>query len=167
MTSNIGADVLKNQTSLGFKKVTMYGSYQAMKDLLSKEIEKHFRPEFLNRLDDTIVFHPLTREDLQHIIHLEMKGVEARIAKKGVAISLSKEALEYLIDQGYNPDYGARPLKRAIERLVEDPMSEGLLRGEFKDVKEIHITLKDNHLFFEPVQSEKKEVTAAGGEAKK
>jgi ATP-dependent Clp protease ATP-binding subunit ClpC len=133
-----------------------------MKEMLTKEVEKHFRPEFLNRLDDIIVFRPLTRTDLESIIHLEMKAVEARVAKKGVRISLSKEALDYLIDQGYNPDFGARPLKRAIERLVEDPLSEGLLRGEFKDAREIKISIKDKHLFFEPqLMGEKKEVGAA------
>src|SRR5688572_9144651 len=94
MTSNIGADVLKNQTTLGFKKVQTDGSYQAMKEMLTKEVEKHFRPEFLNRLDDMIVFRPLSREDLTHIIHLEMKGVENRVAKKGIRIELSADALE-------------------------------------------------------------------------
>jgi len=159
MTSNIGADVLKNQTTLGFKKVSVDSSYNAMKELLGKEVEKHFRPEFLNRLDDLIVFRPLTRKDLETIITLEMKSVEARVQKKGVRITLTNEALDYLIDQGFNPDFGARPLKRAIERLVEDPLSEGLLRGEFKEAKHIHISLKDKHLLFEP-QEEKKEVGA-------
>ncbi len=165
MTSNIGAELLKNQAPLGFKKVSVDASYQGMKELLSKEVEKHFRPEFLNRLDDVIVFRPLTRTDLQSIIHLEIKQVEARVAKKGMKISLTGEALEYLIDQGYNPDFGARPLRRAIERLVEDPLSEGLLRGEFKESKEIKISLKDKHLFFEPIEPPggKKEVAAADG----
>jgi ATP-dependent Clp protease ATP-binding subunit ClpC len=169
MTSNIGADLLKNQTTLGFKKVSIDGTYGAMKELLSKEVEKHFRPEFINRLDDLIVFRPLNRTDLESIIHLEMKAVEARVAKKGVRITLTDEALNYLIDQGFNPDFGARPLKRAIERLVEDPLSEGLLRGEFKDAKHIHISMKDKHLFFEPMESsggDKKEV-GAGSEGKK
>ena len=168
MTSNIGAEVLKNQTSLGFKKVTVDATYQGMKELLTKEVEKHFRPEFLNRLDDIIVFRPLTRKDLESIIHLEMKAVELRVAKKGVRITLSEEAVQYLIDQGYNPDFGARPLRRAIERLVEDPLSEGLLRGEFKEAKEIRISLKDKHLFFEPVESgQKKEVGAGAAEGGK
>jgi ATP-dependent Clp protease ATP-binding subunit ClpC len=166
MTSNIGAEMLKNQTTLGFKKVSSDGSYGAMKELLSKEVEKHFRPEFINRLDDIIVFRPLTRKDLESIIHLEMKAVEARVQKKGVRIALTPEALDYLIDQGFNPDFGARPLKRAIERLVEDPLSEGLLRGEFKGARHIHIGMKDKALFFEPqdfappVEEGKKEVAA-------
>jgi ATP-dependent Clp protease ATP-binding subunit ClpC len=166
MTSNIGAEVLKNQTSLGFKKVTVDASYQGMKELLGKEVEKHFRPEFLNRLDDIIVFRPLTRKDLESIIHLEMKAVELRVAKKGVKITLNEEAIQYLIDQGYNPDFGARPLRRAIERLVEDPLSEGLLRGEFKEAKEIKISMKDKHLFFEP-QETGKEVGAGAGDGGK
>jgi ATP-dependent Clp protease ATP-binding subunit ClpC len=170
MTSNIGADLLKNQTTLGFKKVSIDGTYGAMKELLSKEVEKHFRPEFINRLDDLIVFRPLNRTDLESIIHLEMKAVEARVAKKGVRITLTDEALNYLIDQGFNPDFGARPLKRAIERLVEDPLSEGLLRGEFKDAKHIHISMKDKHLFFEPMETgggDKKEVGAGSEGSKK
>ncbi|HTF57685.1 MAG TPA: ATP-dependent Clp protease ATP-binding subunit, partial [Planctomycetota bacterium] len=166
MTSNIGADVLKNQTTLGFKKVNSDGSYLAMKEMLTKEVEKHFRPEFLNRLDDVIVFRPLSREDLTHIIQLEMKGVEVRVAKKGLRIELTPEATEYLIDQGYNPDYGARPLKRAIERLIEDPLSESILRGEFLDAKEIKIRLKDKHLFFDPVMAEKKDKAVTAEEKK-
>jgi len=164
MTSNIGADVLKNQTTLGFKKVTVDTTYQAMKELLTKEVEKVFRPEFLNRLDDVIVFRPLTRADLEQIIQLEMKSVEQRVARKGVRILLTPEAVEYLIDQGYNPDFGARPLKRAIERLVEDPLSEGLLRGEFRDAKEIRIALKDMALVFEPIPGPRE--VQAGAEGK-
>jgi ATP-dependent Clp protease ATP-binding subunit ClpC len=167
MTSNIGAEVLKNQTTLGFKKVTVDTTYQAMKELLSKEVEKHFRPEFLNRLDDIIVFRPLTRQDLERIILIEMKSVEQRVAKKGVKIILTPESTGYLIDQGYNPDFGARPLKRAIERLVEDPLSEGLLRGEFKDAREIRISLKDGHLLFEPVSGGEKKEVGAGAEGTK
>jgi ATP-dependent Clp protease ATP-binding subunit ClpC len=170
MTSNIGADVLKSQTTLGFKKTTADGTYATMKELLSKEVEKFFRPEFLNRLDDLIVFRPLTRTDLESIITLEMKAVELRLAQKGVRITLTKEALDYLIDQGFNPDFGARPLRRAIERMVEDPLSEGLLRGEFKESKLIHISLKDKHLFFEPQEapaSGDKKAVGAGTEGTK
>ncbi len=170
MTSNIGADVLKNQTTLGFKKVTADSTYESMKELLTQEIEKHFRPEFLNRLDDVIVFRPLTRTDLETIVQLEMKAVEQRVARKGLKITLDEQAIEYLIDQGYNPDFGARPLKRSIERLVEDPLSEGLLRGEFKDSQEIRITLKEKKLFFEPLEGKPGKVSAAadsGGTAKK
>ncbi len=160
LTSNIGAEVLKNQTTLGFKRVSVDSGYQSMKEILSKEVEKHFRPEFLNRLDDVIVFRSLTRKDLETIIRLEMKSVEDRVARKGVKIHMTPEALDHLLNEGYNPDFGARPLKRAIERLVEDPLSEGLLRGEFKDAKEITIALKDQRLCFEPHTGDTKEVGA-------
>lgn len=150
MTSNIGADLLKNQSSLGFKKVTVDNSYSAMKTMLSEEVTKHFKPEFINRLDDLIVFRPLTRKDLETIVHMEIKFVEKRIAAKDVRITLTPEAINFLIDAGYNPDYGARPLKRAIERLIEDPMSEKLLRGEFNDSKVVNISLKDKALSFDP-----------------
>jgi ATP-dependent Clp protease ATP-binding subunit ClpC len=167
MTSNIGADMIKNQTTLGFKKVSADSTYEGMKELMEKEVEKFFRPEFLNRLDDIIMFRPLTRKDLQSIIILEMKSVEARIEKKGVKIQLTPAALEYLIDEGYNPDYGARPLRRAIERLVEDPLSEGLLRGQFSECKEIMVRLKENALFFDPKKVEKEEPVTTEGEGKK
>lgn len=167
MTSNIGADMMKNQTTLGFKKVSTDSTYEGMKEVMEKEVEKFFRPEFLNRLDDIIMFRPLTRKDLQSIIHLEMKSVEARIEKKGVKIQLTPAALEYLIDEGYNPDYGARPLRRAIERLVEDPLSEGLLRGQFSQCKEIVVRLKENALFFDPKKVEKEEAVTTEGEGKK
>ncbi len=167
MTSNIGADMMKNQTTLGFKKASADSTYEGMKEVMEKEVEKFFRPEFLNRLDDIIMFRPLTRKDLQSIIHLEMKSVEARIEKKGVKIQLTPAALEYLIDEGYNPDYGARPLRRAIERLVEDPLSEGLLRGQFTECKEIVVRLKENALFFDPKKVEKEEAVTTEGEGKK
>jgi ATP-dependent Clp protease ATP-binding subunit ClpC len=167
MTSNIGAEVMKNQTTLGFKKASADSSYQAMKEILEKEVEKFFRPEFLNRLDDVIMFRPLTKKDLQSIIHLELKGVETRIERKGVKIQLTPAALDHLIDEGYNPDFGARPLRRAIERLVEDPLSEGLLRGQFEGCKEIVVRLKENALFFDPKKPEKEEPVAAEGDAKK
>jgi ATP-dependent Clp protease ATP-binding subunit ClpC len=104
-----------------------------MKELLSKEVEKHFRPEFLNRLDDLIVFRPL-QPDGPRVDHPPGdEGGRGARRQEGRADHADREALGYLIDQGFNPDFGARPLKRAIERLVEDPLSEGLLRGEFKE----------------------------------
>ncbi|MHC4607375.1 MAG: ATP-dependent Clp protease ATP-binding subunit, partial [Planctomycetota bacterium] len=168
MTSNIGADVLKNQSSLGFKKVTADSSYEASKELLIKEVEKFFRPEFLNRLDDVIVFRALTREDLEEIVELEMAGVKDRIGKRGFEIVLETDARKFVIDQGYNPDFGARPLKRALERLIEDPLSESILRGEFKSADKIIVKLKDKHLFFEPVKGKaRKEAVSAGSSSKK
>lgn len=158
MTSNIGADVIKNQTPLGFKKVTVDASYEGMKDMLMREVEKHFRPEFLNRLDDVIVFRSLTKDDLKKIVDIEMKGVEKRLSQRNIKLTVSPEAIEFLIEKGYNPDFGARPLRRSIERYVEDPLSEQILAGEYKNAKGILVRTKDDHLYFEPQSEEKAKV---------
>jgi ATP-dependent Clp protease ATP-binding subunit ClpC len=154
MTANIGAEVIKGQTTLGFRRVTVDASYEAMKNLLMKEVERQFRPEFLNRLDDVIVFRSLTREDLRDIVKIEMSRISERMADRGIKITLTPEAAEFLIDQGYNPDFGARPLRRALEKFLEDPLSEQVLRGEFKSVKEVTIKVKEGHLYFESQQEE-------------
>jgi ATP-dependent Clp protease ATP-binding subunit ClpC len=146
MTSNVGTDLLRSQAPLGFRKAR--DGAAGLREALLGEVEKLFRPEFLNRVDDIIIFRPLARADLEAIVHLEVKAVEERMARKGVRIALSREALDFLIDQGSDPDFGARPLKRAIERRIEDPLSEGLLRGEFKDAREIRIEVRDGSLWF-------------------
>lgn len=139
MTSNIGAKQIKNQAALGFRVNNDEVSYEKMKDQLDKEIENHFRPEFINRLDDTIVFRPLTKDDITIILDLELKGLQNRLAEKELDIELTDAAKDHIVNQGFNADFGARPLKRAIERLLEDPMSEELLRGNFKDKKMIRV----------------------------
>ena len=149
MTSNIGAEVIKNQAGLGFVKASGDQTYEQMKHKLMGFVERHFRPEFLNRLDDTIVFRPLTREDLQQIVHIEFARVANRLADRGVAVELTPEAKEFLIEKGYNPDFGARPLRRAIENHIEDPLAEELLRRQFKEGTRIFIRVKDEHLFFD------------------
>ncbi|MBI3270977.1 MAG: ATP-dependent Clp protease ATP-binding subunit [Planctomycetes bacterium] len=154
LTSNIGADVIKNQATLGFKKTGADANYDQMKGQLLKEIEKHFRPEFLNRLDEVIVFRGLTRVDLQKVVHLELAGIAKRIHDRGLTLKLTDEATEFLIDNGYNPDFGARPLRRAVERFVEDPLSESVLRGEYKDFNFILVDVKEGHLHFQPSKLE-------------
>ncbi len=133
MTSNIGAELIKGGGGgFGFQKQSEDANYEAMKTTLMKEIERHFRPEFINRLDDVIVFHPLTRVDLESIVDYELKKVRSRLEEKGIALELDQSAKDYLIDKGYNPDFGARPLRRAIEHNVEDSLSESILRGEME-----------------------------------
>ena len=102
-----------------------------MKERLKDAIEKYFRPEFLNRLDDVIVFHSLNKEDLKQIVDIELSKVRGRMADRGLELVLTDEAKDFLIDKGYNPDFGARPLRRAIENMIEDPLSEEILRGSF------------------------------------
>ena len=143
MTSNIGADLIKNQSGFGFAKKTPESSYEKMKEILQKEVERHFRPEFLNRVDDTIVFKALTREDLRTIVEYEIAKVFKRLTEHGLKLELSEQAKEFLIDKGYNPEFGARPLRRAIEHYIEDPLSEAMLRGEFKGKNLIKVDAHD------------------------
>ena len=150
MTSNIGADLIKNQSGFGFGKKSPEANYEKMKDVLQKEVEHHFRPEFLNRLDDTIVFKALTREDLQTIVDYELKKVFKRLTEHGLRLELTDQAKEFLIDKGYNPEFGARPLRRAIEHYIEDPLSEAVLAGKFKGKNLIKIDVQDEeHLKLE------------------
>jgi ATP-dependent Clp protease ATP-binding subunit ClpC len=164
MTSNIGADLIKNSSGFGFGKKTAEANYEKMKEMLHKEVEHHFRPEFLNRLDDTIVFRALTKEDLQTIVDYEFAKVFKRLTEHGLKLELTGQAKEFLIEKGYSAEFGARPLRRAIEHYIEDPLSEAVLRGEFKDKKLIKIEVQDEeHLRLEgfdatlPQESEHKE----------
>ncbi|MCE5339902.1 MAG: ATP-dependent Clp protease ATP-binding subunit [Planctomycetaceae bacterium] len=159
MTSNIGADLIKNQAGFGFGKRTAEANYEKMKDMLNKEVERHFRPEFLNRLDDMIVFHSLTKDDLTTIVEYELNKVFKRLTKQGYRMEVAQAAKEFLIEKGYNSEFGARPLRRAIERYIEDTLSENILRGEFKGKNVIKIEVQDeDHLKFEGLFEEKPKV---------
>jgi ATP-dependent Clp protease ATP-binding subunit ClpC len=150
MTSNIGAELIKNQSGFGFTKKTPEAGYEKMKEILQKEVERHFRPEFLNRVDDTIVFRPLTRDDLTTIVDYELNKVFKRLTEHGLKLDLTPQAKEFLIEKGYNPEFGARPLRRAIEHYIEDPLSESVLGGKFtgKNLVKIDV-LDEEHLKFE------------------
>src|SRR5258705_2516901 len=124
MTSNVGAELIKRQTALGFGAIAGHGSYEAMRDKILDESKRVFRPEFLNRLDDTIVFHTLTKPDLIQIVDLEVAKVIQRIKAKDIKVHLDTTAVEFLIDKGYDPTYGARPMRRAVEKYLEDPLAE-------------------------------------------
>ncbi len=132
MTTNAGAEAIKNESAFGFQKADGDASHDSMKMRVMEQIEKVFRPEFLNRLDDTIIFRHLTREDLKLVIDFELSKVRERLLDRGLALELSDEAKEFLIRRGTDLDYGARPLRRAIEQRIEDPLSEELLRGAFE-----------------------------------
>ncbi|MEO0586688.1 MAG: ATP-dependent Clp protease ATP-binding subunit [Planctomycetota bacterium] len=139
MTSNIGADLIKNKAGFGFAVRSEEADYDKIKVLLNTEIERYFRPEFINRLDDTIVFRPLIKEDLVSIVEFELKKVFKRLEERGMELAVDQGAKDFLIDKGYNPDFGARPLRRAIEQYVEDPLSESILRDEFSAPCIIHV----------------------------
>ena len=155
MTSNIGADLIKGGASFGFAKRDNVHDYDKMKTALNSEIEKFFRPEFINRLDEVIVFRPLDKTDLEEIIEFELSKVRERLKAKLMTLELDTPAKTFLIEKGYNPDFGARPLRRALSSYIEDPLAENLLSGEFGEGDHIKVTRKDedDHLYFEAVKS--------------
>lgn len=132
LTTNAGADAIKNESAFGFTKPDGDASYDSMKSRVMDQIQRVFRPEFLNRLDDTIIFRHLNKEDLKKVIDFEMTKVLQRLHERGLELILTDEAKEFIIKQGSDLDYGARPLRRAIEQRVEDPLAEELLRGTFE-----------------------------------
>ncbi len=143
MTTNAGAEAIKNESSFGFQRPDGDASYESMKDRVNERIEKVFRPEFLNRLDDVIIFRHLTNEDLKEVIDLELAKVRDRLNERGLKLRLSDGAKELIIKKGSNTDFGARPLRRSIENYVEDPLSEELLKGEFQGKDTIVVDVKE------------------------
>jgi len=139
MTTNAGAEAIKNEAAFGFQKPDDDASYDSMKGRVNERIEKVFRPEFLNRLDDVIVFHHLTVEDLKQVIDIELAKVRERLAERGLKLELTDAAKQFLIKKGSDTDFGARPLRRALENFIEDPVSEELLKGEFEGKDTIQV----------------------------
>lgn len=152
MTTNAGAEAIKNETAFGFQKPDDDASYENMKQRVTERIERVFRPEFLNRVDDVIVFRHLNTDDLKQVVELELGKVRERLSERGLKLFLSDEAKKLLIRKGSNTDFGARPLRRAIENFVEDPLSEELLKGEFQGKDTIVVDVKEvggkRQLFF-------------------
>jgi len=133
MTSNVGAQIIRKRGSLGFKTIKEEIEYEEMKNLLLEEVKKTFKPEFLNRLDEIIVFKPLDKEALEKIVEIEISYVNERLREQSLYVELSKEAKEFFIEKGFDLMFGARPLKRIIQRFLEDPLAEEMIRGKFKD----------------------------------
>ena len=153
MTSNAGVELIKRVTSIGFGTLkneakTRQQSYESMKEKVMGEVQKTFRPEFINRIDEIIVFHELTEEQLRNIVDLLVKDLQERLSERKLKIELTKKAKTWLAKEGYNPLYGARPLRRAIERCVENPLSAKLLRGEFTHGDTIMVDIKADGLSF-------------------
>jgi ATP-dependent Clp protease ATP-binding subunit ClpC len=151
MTSNVGADMIKRQTSLGFTpkrddEKTEERAYEEMRDKLMNQLKRVFRPEFLNRVDATIVFKSLSKGEITEIVDLELAKVQERLDEHQVSLVVTEAAKTLLADEGYNPDYGARPLRRVIQYRVEDALSDTLLAGEFKDSKTIVVDAEDNKI---------------------
>lgn len=149
MTSNVGAEMLRSKGSLGFASKSKEATYDDMKERLLEEVKKTFKPEFLNRIDDIIVFKSLTKEDLRHIVEIEVNSVADRLKEKGIVLEITKEASELLIEKGFDLVFGARLLKRTIQRLLEDPLAEEIISGKYKDGDKIKVLRKKDILVFE------------------
>ncbi len=138
MTSNLGArDISTGKSTLGFHQRDAETTYERMQNKVTEEIERAFNPEFLNRVDDIIVFHPLSKEQIGEIVHIMLKEVHTRLAEEELALTVTTEAVKFLVDKGYDEKFGARPLRRAIQRYLEDPLSEKILVQEFSPGDEI------------------------------
>jgi ATP-dependent Clp protease ATP-binding subunit ClpC len=146
MTSNLGSRDISKNANLGFHGSDARTSYEIMQGKVKNEIERVFNPEFLNRIDETIVFHSLSKDQISEIIYILMKDVEERLRDEELRISLSELAVEFLVDRGYDERFGARPLKRAIQRYLENPLSESILAGEFSPGDEILVDVDVEHM---------------------
>ena len=146
MTSNLGSRNISKGANLGFHGSDTKTSYEIMKGKVNDEIERAFNPEFLNRVDETIVFHSLSKQEIGEIVHILMEDIEERLQEEGLKISLTESAVSFLVDKGYDEKFGARPLKRAIQRHLENPLSEGILGGEFSAGDEILVDLDEGSL---------------------
>jgi ATP-dependent Clp protease ATP-binding subunit ClpC len=160
MTSNVGASTIKRQTSLGFGAMNEDESdFQGMKEKILEEAKRYFKPEFLNRLDEQVVFHMLEKVDLNQIVDLEVDKLVKRLKEKDVALVLATEARDFLSEKGFDPSYGARPMRRAVERFLEDPLAEAILRGDVKAGDSVSVVKKSDseELLFETHRPEPKE----------
>ncbi len=142
MTSNLGARNIA-RGGLGFRQSEEESSYQSMRAGVTEEINRTFNPEFLNRIDDTIVFHPLSRDDIARIVHILLSDLRERLDESGIELRITSQAVDFLAARGYDDRYGARPLRRAIRRYIEDPLSEKILMAEFGDGDEIEVDVAD------------------------
>jgi len=143
MTTNAGAEAIKNESAFGFQKQDEDSSYSSMKQRVHDQIERVFRPEFINRFNDVIVFRHLNDKDLEDVVDLELQKLRTRLKERNLCLMITEEAKKLVVKRGSNLDYGARPLRRAIENNLEDPLSEEILKGEFTDKNVIVIQVKE------------------------
>jgi len=150
MTSNLGTADLR-KVSVGFGKSSEAITYEKMKEKVNDALKAHFRPEFLNRIDDTIVFHELTKDEVAQIIDLYIKRLRSQLESQGLAIELTQDAKYLVVDKGYDPTLGARPLRRALQRLVEDPLSEKILWKEFHPGETVLVDVEEGQIVFKAI----------------
>ena len=152
MTSNVGASKVNKMQRLGFAAADDAGEYEKMKDDISEELKVQFKPEFLNRIDEIIIFHKLSKEDAGKICDLFLSTLANRLQKRGIEVSVSEEAKDKLIEEGYDEVYGARPLKRVIQRRIEDALSEEILMNRVSSGQKVNIGVQNGAFTFTPVK---------------
>ena len=157
MTSNIGANLIKNSAGLGFAKSGREAGQDKMREMIQGEVERHFRPEFINRLDETVVFNLLGREDMQNIVSNELVKVKERLTQKGHELIVKENVIDWLIEKSFHEEFGARPLKRGIERYLEDPLSEQILKNQLETCYTISASLGDDQIEFEMTERPEEE----------
>ncbi len=148
MTSNIGTRQLSDNKTVGFDSQAVDGSHSTMKKKITDELKKLFNPELLNRIDETVIFHSLERHHIKQIIEILITDIAKRLAERGISFKLTDEAKEFLTDKGYEPAYGARPLKRALQKYLEDPLAEEILRGQYAGDCDLIIGAAEENLTF-------------------
>ncbi|MFH1373200.1 MAG: ATP-dependent Clp protease ATP-binding subunit [bacterium] len=162
MTSNLGTRELRDGKTVGFDADKVDASYDGMRKKIMDELKKAFNPELLNRIDETIIFHSLDKDHIREIISILLTETAQQLAEKGISFSLTDEARDFLADKGFEPEYGARPLKRALRKYLEDPLSEEILRGQYAGDCDLIIGVGDNKLTFSfnGKQTDKKETVS-------
>jgi len=148
MTSNLSARVIEKNTSIGFQRGDDTGAFERLKDNVMNELKRTFNPEFLNRIDEAVMFHPLSMDHMKEIVEIMLTRLNAQMGEQGITLEIDDSAKAWLAQQGYDPAYGARPLRRAIRRHIEDPLSEEVLRGEFSVGGVVQIKLAGEELVF-------------------
>jgi ATP-dependent Clp protease ATP-binding subunit ClpC len=152
MTSNVGAQLISGDGGMGFrineKEDQSERSYESMRNRVMEEMKRVFRPEFLNRVDETIVFHALTRQEILQIVDLMISRVRNQVVTQGMDLEVTQDVKELLAKEGFDPSFGARPLRRAVQRLIEDPLSEEMLLGRFSSGDTIRAELEQDKVYF-------------------
>jgi ATP-dependent Clp protease ATP-binding subunit ClpC len=155
MTSNIGARHLSKHTSLGFQGPSEESSAQKMEDAVMQEVKRLFNPEFINRLDETIIFNSLTNDDLAKIVDLMVAQLNENLVHKRLTVSVTDDAKQWILEKACkDKNYGARPLRRAIQRYIEDPLSEALIQGQLKELSNVEVYLEGTQLWYRPSDRE-------------
>jgi ATP-dependent Clp protease ATP-binding subunit ClpC len=155
MTSNLGARMIDKDTTLGFQRDSTKTQYDKMKDNVISELRKSFNPEFLNRIDEVVVFHPLTNDHLSKIVDMLVHELNTQMmGDRSIQLEVSQEVKDWLIQENYQPTYGARPMRRAVQKYLVDPLSENILKGKLKDVHKVLVTLKNSIIEFQEEEAD-------------